>query len=211
MITIEQIKAARGLLEWNQEQLAKAAQLSLPAINNIERRITTPRVETMEAIQRSFEEAGVEFTEGPGVRLQGETLRVQVWEGKDSLFRLFNDIFEYFKEDGGEYLLSGADEAIYMEIGGDRFLAMMKKFEKYGITKKILIREEDRNFVDPKHYYRWVPDAVFSHIPYYVYGNKYAMVLWKPVTRIILIENAAIADNYRHLFTQHWESAKIPD
>ncbi|MBP9868706.1 MAG: helix-turn-helix transcriptional regulator, partial [Alphaproteobacteria bacterium] len=48
MIVLTQIKAARALLGWTQENLAKVAKLSLPAVNNLERGLTTPRRETLE-------------------------------------------------------------------------------------------------------------------------------------------------------------------
>ena len=35
MITSEQVKAARGLLRWNQQDLAAASGISLPAISKL--------------------------------------------------------------------------------------------------------------------------------------------------------------------------------
>ena len=60
MISIEQIKAARALLDWTQDELAVAADLSKPSINTLERRIANPKVETLNAIQKALEKAGAE-------------------------------------------------------------------------------------------------------------------------------------------------------
>ena len=88
MISVEQIKAARALLDWTQDDLAHASKLSKPSINNIERRIAQPKVSTLTAIQKSLEKAGVEFTNGPGVQLNTMPLKTYIWEGEGSLMRL---------------------------------------------------------------------------------------------------------------------------
>ena len=75
MITPAQIRAARALLRWKQSDLAKAADLSLTALNNIEREVADPKASTLGSIQRALEAAGVVFIPGngggPGVRLRG--------------------------------------------------------------------------------------------------------------------------------------------
>ena len=66
------MKAARGLLEWTQSNLADASGISLTAINSIERGAVTPRKSNLAKIQAAFEDQGIEFTNGdaPGVRLR---------------------------------------------------------------------------------------------------------------------------------------------
>jgi transcriptional regulator with XRE-family HTH domain len=74
MTSIEQIRAARGLLGWSQSKLAERAGLSLPTVKRVEAG-TGPRVsESARArIQKTLEAAGVHFIDenggGPGVRL----------------------------------------------------------------------------------------------------------------------------------------------
>jgi predicted transcriptional regulator len=69
-----QIRAARALIGWSQQRLAKAANVSLAALNNLERSITDPRVSTVSAVQAALEKAGVEFTNGgePGVKMKAK-------------------------------------------------------------------------------------------------------------------------------------------
>lgn len=76
MISIEQIRAARGLLGWSQTQLADAASRSLPTIKRLEREHDGGAAvsgDVREAVQRALEKAGVEFIPenggGAGVRL----------------------------------------------------------------------------------------------------------------------------------------------
>ena len=75
MLTIEQLRAARGLLGWSQSKLAVRAGLSLPTVKRVEADLG-PRVsdEARNKLQRALEAAGVEFIDenggGPGVRLR---------------------------------------------------------------------------------------------------------------------------------------------
>jgi predicted transcriptional regulator len=74
-VSIRQIKAARALLAWSQEQLASAAEVSIPTIKRLEAQDGPlgGRSETGAKIKQALEKAGVEFIDenggGPGVRL----------------------------------------------------------------------------------------------------------------------------------------------
>jgi len=72
VITPAQCRAARGLVEMNQIDLAKGASISKNVIVDFEKGRRVPNRNNLAAIQRVLEEAGVEFTNGdaPGVRLR---------------------------------------------------------------------------------------------------------------------------------------------
>jgi transcriptional regulator with XRE-family HTH domain len=75
VITGQQIRAARGLLDWSLDEASLKSGVSLPTIHRFERTNGVPksRSHTLVKLQAAFEDAGVEFvgspTEGPGVRL----------------------------------------------------------------------------------------------------------------------------------------------
>jgi transcriptional regulator with XRE-family HTH domain len=75
-VSIRQLKAARALLAWSQEQLATAADVSVPTIKRLEAQEGPlgGRSETGDKIRLALEGAGVEFIDenggGPGVRLR---------------------------------------------------------------------------------------------------------------------------------------------
>ena len=74
-MTVEQLRAARGLLGWSQSKLASRAELSLPTVKRFEAngeiRVSG---EARAKLKSALEAAGVEFIEenggGPGVRLR---------------------------------------------------------------------------------------------------------------------------------------------
>lgn len=74
MISARQIKAARALLGWSQQDLADKAILSANAVKRLETGRTDPKMSTVLAIKSALETAGIEFQpatggKGEGVRL----------------------------------------------------------------------------------------------------------------------------------------------
>ena len=74
MITPAQCRAARGLLDWSQQDLASQAGVGIVTVRQLEAGVNEPRRSTLEVVRQAFERAGVEFIDenggGPGVRLR---------------------------------------------------------------------------------------------------------------------------------------------
>ena len=75
MMTPAQCRAARGLVEWSQSELAAASNLSLSTIRDFEKGRRVPTKNNLAAMLRALEGVGVEFIDGdaPGVRLRAPT------------------------------------------------------------------------------------------------------------------------------------------
>lgn len=75
MISSRQIRAARALLGWSQQELADRAIISLNAVVRIETDKVDPRASTLNAIENALKKAGIEFlgidSKGEGVRFSG--------------------------------------------------------------------------------------------------------------------------------------------
>jgi transcriptional regulator with XRE-family HTH domain len=76
MLQVAQIRAARALLGWRQEDIADAAKISVATIRRIESQeeLLTGNVSTLLKIQAAFEQAGIQFidedeTGGFGLRM----------------------------------------------------------------------------------------------------------------------------------------------
>jgi transcriptional regulator with XRE-family HTH domain len=69
----EQIRAARALIDWTREDLAKASGVTIRTLARIENSQTVPRLATLQALTAALETAGIQFIpengSGPGVRL----------------------------------------------------------------------------------------------------------------------------------------------
>ena len=73
MLTAAQCRAARGLLNWKQKDLAEYAGVTAVTIFNFEASKTSPHNSTVKILKETFEKAGVIFIDdnGGGVKLKG--------------------------------------------------------------------------------------------------------------------------------------------
>ena len=73
MVSPRQIRAARALLGWSQQELADKAIVSLNALIRLENGKADSRMSTVQAIEGALSKAGIEFlpaaSKGEGVRL----------------------------------------------------------------------------------------------------------------------------------------------
>ena len=58
----EQSRAARGWLDWTQDQLASAASVSLSTVRDYEKGRRVPIANNLNAMKRALEAAGIDFT-----------------------------------------------------------------------------------------------------------------------------------------------------
>ena len=76
MITSAQIRGARALLDWSRQVLSERSGIGISALMRLEASdgIPSGNIKTFEAVQKTFEQAGIEFIgtpdDHPGVRLQ---------------------------------------------------------------------------------------------------------------------------------------------
>lgn len=77
MINAAQIRAARGLIGWSQDELAEQAGVSVSIVESLESEADSGHaaVERLERVERALEAGGAVFIDadglGPGVRLLG--------------------------------------------------------------------------------------------------------------------------------------------
>lgn len=78
MISSSQIRAARALLRWSADDLAKASKIGIATIRRFELQegIPSGQVRILEALKSTLEGVGVEFLgspeDSPGVRLKSK-------------------------------------------------------------------------------------------------------------------------------------------
>ncbi len=217
-ISIEQIRAARGLLNLSQKELAEKAGISLNSLNNIERGVARPRVDSLESIQKALEREGVEFLDGNGVRPAGEHFEIEKIEGADVidlLRKFYREFLDAFPTGDGEVLYIGIDNSRFQHRDDEK-LTVYKDFEdeaiRRGITERLLFIEGDTNFLSRRNNYRWVPRELYGEIPMAIYGDNISIILWGPPSRMMVLRNASIAETFRRQFDVTWSLGKaVPD
>lgn len=208
MITRDQCRAARALLEWTQQDLADFCGLSKTAINNFERGTTGIKGESLQAIQNAFEKAEIEFVGEYGVHKLVDTVRLL--KGDDALPRLWNDIFETLKDSGGEVLINNLDERRSHEAYPELLEQHLERLRQHGITERLLCCEGADFFLQPLEYHRCLPQDTYAYtMSSFVYGHKVALQLWQDAM-IIIINSREASDAERERFEELWSRSESP-
>ncbi|MCC7305264.1 MAG: helix-turn-helix domain-containing protein [Alphaproteobacteria bacterium] len=208
MISIEQCRAARGLLDWTQQDLADASGLSKTAINNFEKGHSDIKGESLRAIRMAFESADIEFLGDEGLRKKNDTVRI--FKGSIAFSDLLDDIYETLKNSGGEVLISNIDESAAIGEGSPKkLLEHLERLEKHGITQRIIGPEGTASMLAAPENCRWLARAqIRTMMSSFIYGQKVALQLWDKT--IILVINSADASRTERLRFEHiWDSAAV--
>jgi hypothetical protein len=203
MITALQIRAARSLLSWGQAELAARAGLTQATIANLELEKHNPTKSTANALIATFEDAGVELLPDGVRKLRG----IHEISGENAIHRLFENIYNSMKGDGGELLITGADE----RKNPSNLESSVKKVRNAGVQFRVLVEEGNTHLLGPLEEYRMIPKAYFSNIPTFIYRDRVAMFIPNQRRPLIqIVTNATLADAQRKWFGFLWDHATIP-
>ena len=209
MITINQIKAARTLLNWTQRDLAKQSGISLASIANLEQGVGKLGGKVFSAVCNVLQQAGIEFTPEPGVRLRREKYQFRVLEGEHAVIELWDDIILALGKTGGEVLISGVSSKLWLTRYKEEVTAALIQRRKLGIHNRHIIPEGEALIISDTETYRVAPRHFHQSVPYYVYADRFAMINWGPPLHILLVNNAMIAETFRSQFEFNFEHSRI--
>lgn len=196
-------------MDWKQTDLAAMSGVSLPAIARLEQGIGNPRADTLQALRIAFETHGIEFNDDLGVSLRREVFKLQVFDGLGGMDRIWDDIVATLTaQGGGELLMGGMDERIWVQAYGDKVGDEIKRRKKVGINSRLLIKEGDNLCLGSSDVYRCVPEALFGQTHYFIYADKFVLITFGHPMKVVLIHNANVADVFRKQFEFHWAMGK---
>lgn len=200
------MRGARGLLNWSQSELSKRTGISTTSIGNIEAGNTQPREATMKLIRQAFENSGIEFIGTEGMRIKNEN--IYSIEGSDALDRLLDDIYSTLATTGGEVLGFGVEEKTELTSEEHKKISdYLAKLQASNITERLIIREGDTNLMAPEEFYKQIPQEYFSPHPFYIYGDKIALINWGETPKIFIINSILFADTFTRAFNFLWDNA----
>jgi transcriptional regulator with XRE-family HTH domain len=209
MIEPRQIRAARALLDWTREDLSRASDISLNALSQIESETRAARSVSLDKIRLALESAGVVFTDNAGVKLRSDL--VTVFEGRDGFHHFMDDVYLMASNTGGEFTISGGSQADFRRNTDAAFLAMhserMQKILNFSIRfikPESLVTEDAFGYVHVKY----IPDHMHFNVPFYVYGDKLAIITWLPEVRVVVLRDSMVAKSFVKQFDVLWKIAK---
>lgn len=207
MPTIEQIRAARALLDWSQSDLADKADLSQTGIARIENGTNQPNSQTLNKIRTAFTSAGIEFLGTTGLRRN--TGEIKTYKGPDGFRQFMDTIYETAKNEGGSFCLHNAKPANWVKwLGQDWFDMHSKRMAALAnkIDFRITAEEGNTNFISSSFAeYRWFPAELFNDQSFYAYGNKLAFVSFSDNdVNVSVLDNRDFAEGFKILFDIAW-------
>lgn len=210
MISLPQIRAARGLLNWTQKELAQASGLSLRTLNSIEKGDVVPRLDTLIALQIALEAQNILFTEDNGVKVKGERLDIQKYEGETVQEILMKDVVQQLRKTGGVCYTNGVNEAKYRDLPVSIVDQFYADCFKYGIVDYVAVERGFSAFLSRPSHYKWISRESLGKLAYSIYGDTISFIIWEKTPRIVIIRNKTIADHFLNNFLSIWKNAEIP-
>ena len=213
-ISVTQIKAARVLLDWTQKDLADQSGVNRDTVANIESGRNVPQQDTYQKVVGAIEAAGIEFLPGDGVRRK--EAGVTTYEGRDGFALFRKDVLAEAKKGNPDICVSNVDERLFDKWGegevNDNYRTAMSELVKSNgdIKARFLVKKGDRNLAAKGHaLYRWIADSEFGDFPFYIYGNKTAMILFEEEKlHIFIIAHPIITGYFRKQFNDKWDTAQ---
>ena len=208
-VTPHQIRAARALLDWSQNDLGAHTGLSQAAIANIETGKHRPNEGTLSAILKAFTLGGIEFIDG-GVRVRPDSL--EVIEGHDFAARMPAIYFEtMLRYNADEVLINGVDFSIVDDKTRAEVRTNIERIQSAGKRQRILVEEgtKAKDIIGPPEWHRAIPSDIFSaSTPSFIYHDCFAMMLIDK-EQIIVIRNGNLAEHQRRQFEYLWDMGKV--
>jgi transcriptional regulator with XRE-family HTH domain len=211
-LNARQIKAARALLDWSQEDLAAATELSIATIRKLEMNCISPRGTTTDVIRSAFENTGLEFIEPGGVRHRPED--IIVYQGPEGARSFFDNVYETAKKKECEVVLVLPSAQKYLsDVLGDyqtHHVERMTAIKKGKPFVKCIVTEDSGPLWAAAYgEYKWISKSYVDSVPFYVYDDKYAIIVSEadPSPKITVIQSHVVAEAFRRQFYSMWEKA----
>ena len=204
MISRDQIRAARALLDWSQPQLAERAGVSTDLISKIENGVTDGSLKTISKIVGVFSREGIVFTQYGVERRDHVLYEIGGKEGwwMDVLEEVYLTLSE---DDCKELILLCSDDSVSPPEVND----MYKQIRELGVTFRQLVEEGNTYLVGPLEEYRYIPSNFFLNNVTLIYGNKVAVCV-EDNTKAIIFNDHDLMVAWKNIVDLLWDHLRQP-
>jgi DNA-binding XRE family transcriptional regulator len=207
MISAQQIKAARAMLDWSQDMLAQASGLSPNTIISLEKGNLSPRSAT--EVKKAFEKEGFEFHGKSGVNRRYDEIRT--YEGIDATEKFYDDMLSTVREKGGDiFAIYKSQEIFFNSLGieGAINLNRLDELNKFANLQCLLTEARELFAPDSACQFRAVIDFQRGPWSLLTYGDKHAIVLKKNADFVyIVMRSVEIVQTCIKEFMPLWNKA----
>ena len=207
MISARQIKMARAMLDWSQEDLAQASRLSPNTIYNLEKGHISPRKLTV--VRAALENKGVEFLGTNGVDRRAEEHKS--YGGADSCDKFYGDLLSTVKERDCEITAIFETQEILAKALGATNRANLDRLERLSTFAKVRCLLSDAGNTSlflPFFEFRAISKHPLAPISILMYGDKLALVVVDGIDfSFFVVSSMAIVQNGLKRFESNWDAA----
>jgi transcriptional regulator with XRE-family HTH domain len=218
-ISSSQLRGARGLLNWTRAELSERSGVSEPTLHRIENDQSKANERTLNKLRSTLENAGIEFLGNNGAQIRRDI--VYALDDIEGFKKLMDDVYAAACDpsalDGSKPIcICNVDDRLFMKYLGDYMLFHVQRMNDLKKVKvRILVRSQDFYKIPDSPYieYRWGAKEGSGSVPFYVYGDKLAILMFNEnqAIQIIVISSAMVAKAYREQFEILWQISKTKD
>lgn len=208
MISVRQIKAARALLDFSLSDVEAACSVNANTVSRIENGNTNLTEKIAAKLEMFFRAQGLEFLEHEGIRFRPR--EIVTYRGHEGFVLFVRSVYETI-ERGGDICVSNVDESLFLKWEGDEADAHMARMASVpNLKMRILVRQGDTELPASAYAeYRSVPADSFGGLSLYVFGEKTALIVFKPDdVEVYVIDHPDITGFFRAEFMRHWRHAE---
>lgn len=195
----QQIRGARGVIGWNQQDLADMSDVSKSAIVAIEQERVEPETSTLRKLRLAFEREGIFLSENSITKRDLFTLNFTTY------LEVLEDVSRSLPN-GGEVLIHCADDT----KSSEEVRAKLDLLKKQGIRFRITICEGNNFISGDVRDYRWIDKDYFavSEVSI-IYANKVVHHVADANHHLFTaIVSASHAHREKHHFEYFWRHGK---
>lgn len=212
MITGRQIRAARGLLNWDASELAAKAGMTRETVSKIENETVQAREATAQKIIQTFANHGIEFIDNQGVRFK--PTGVTIYDGLEAFEDFHKFLYLHLYQNGGEVCLSIYDEPVLAayrknpEVHRNRMRELVTSGK---VSFRILTTKSSwntRGYIQ----FKYLPHQRPSPTGFYAFGDCLALMSFvNPLSPyVVVLQSGPMTEAYRQGFDIAWDSAENP-
>lgn len=202
MTTIQQLKAARALINWTQADLAKAAGLHINAVNNVERGLSTPRLSTLQKMQSALESGGVTFISGRGVELRDHAIETHKVTGHSILQYIVDDIINTLTSPADDFIALIADFSAFATFDSSAISRLADNLEYAPYQTRIITTGTPPTLL-PNTQIQTLPQHQMPQLDILVYSGTTIFINWREQEALIL-KNSDLAFTQKTFLETLW-------
>ena len=203
-----QLTAARALLNWTLDDLAKKSDVARATIARVENNEVSPNSSTLNKIIHAINQAGVKFTENGVETIDYPVFMTSGKTHEEAYLELLKDARKHLNDvnvQNKELLIMYSDD----QVSSTPVNNVYREMRQNGIRMRQMIKEGNTYLLGHIDEYRYIPKELFINRVTLIYGNRVANET-SDVLHGVIREDSLQAEIQRNNFNILWNFLNKP-